>query len=155
MNQKTPPNTIALNKKAWHDYTIEDSFEAGVMLEGWEVKSLRAGKCQLVDSYIILKQSAVWWLGGHITPLMTASTHITPDSQRMRKLLLNRSEINKLIGKVEQRGYTIVPLSLYWIKGRAKLSIGLAKGKKEYDKRAAAKERDWQREKQQVRKAFH
>lgn len=147
--QKTN-STIALNRKARHEYFIEDRFEAGLVLEGWEVKSLRAGRVQLDQAYVILKNAQAWLFGAQITPLSTASTHINPDPQRTRKLLLNRSEINKLIGNVERRGYTVVPLSLYWKNNRAKLEIGLAKGKKQHDKRAALKERDWQRQKERL-----
>ncbi len=147
-----PDNTIALNKKALHDYFIEEQFEAGLVLEGWEVKSLRAGRVQLKEGYVTIKDGEAWLFGAHISPLPTASTHINPDPRRTRKLLLHRRELGKLIGAVERRGYTLVPLSLYWKKGRAKLKIGLAKGKKLYDKRAAERERDWQREKQRLLK---
>ncbi|MBT8429045.1 MAG: SsrA-binding protein SmpB, partial [Gammaproteobacteria bacterium] len=136
---------IARNKRARFEYFIEDRIEAGLVLEGWEVKSLRAGKAQITESYVLLKDNQVWLFGSHITPLSTASTHVHPDPTRTRKLLLNRSEINRLIGAVERRGYTLVPLSMYWSKGRAKLEIGLAKGKKQHDKRATEKDRDWQR----------
>ena len=145
-------STIALNKKARHEYSIEERFEAGLALEGWEVKSLRAGKVQLVDSYVLLKNGEAWLLGALITPLPTASTHIQPDPTRTRKLLLHREELDKLIGAVERKGYTLVPLALYWKRGRAKLEIGLAKGRKAHDKRAALKERDWQREKARILK---
>ncbi len=147
-----PDNTIALNKKALQDYFIEEQFEAGLVLEGWEVKSLRAGRVQLKEGYVTIKDGEAWLFGAHISPLPTASTHINPDPRRTRKLLLHRRELSKLIGAIERRGYTLVPLSLYWKKGRAKLKIGLAKGKKLYDKRAAEKERDWQREKQRLLK---
>ena len=143
-------STIALNKNARHDYSIEERFEAGLALEGWEVKSLRAGKTQLVDSYVIIKDGEAWLLGCLLTPLLAASTHIHPDPTRTRKLLLHREELNKLIGAVERKGYTLIPLAMYWKQGRAKLEIGLAKGKKEHDKRATEKERDWQREKQRI-----
>lgn len=145
-------STIVTNKKARFDYFIEDRFEAGLVLEGWEVKSLRAGKVQLVDSYVIIKDNEAWLLGALITPLPTASTHIRPDPQRTRKLLLHRNELDKLIGAVERKGYTLVALSLYWKKGRVKAEIGLAKGKQVHDKRAAQKEKDWQREKQRIMK---
>ncbi|OGT10857.1 MAG: SsrA-binding protein, partial [Gammaproteobacteria bacterium GWE2_42_36] len=128
-------SNIALNKKAQHDYFIEERFEAGLVLEGWEVKSLRAGKVQLRDSYVILKGGEAWLIGCHISPLLTASTHIHPDPIRTRKLLLNQSELDKLYGGVERKGFTLVPLKLYWKKGRAKCEIALVKGKKEYDKR--------------------
>jgi SsrA-binding protein len=145
--QKTN-STIAVNRKATHDYFIEDRYEAGVALQGWEVKSLRAGRVQLDTGYIILKHNETWLIGAQITPLQTVSTHITPDPIRTRKLLLNRREINKLIGYVERKGYTLVPLELYWKDNRVKLQVGLAKGKKQHDKRAAEKDRDWAREKQ-------
>ncbi|MBN1684994.1 MAG: SsrA-binding protein SmpB [Gammaproteobacteria bacterium] len=145
---------IALNKKATHDYFIEQKFEAGLMLQGWEVKSLRAGRAQLRDSYILLKHQEAWLIGCHISPLVSASTHIQPDPTRTRKLLLNKAELNKLYGSVERKGYTIVPLKLYWKNGRAKCEIALVKGKKEYDKRAVKKERDWEREKARVTKNY-
>jgi len=141
-----PSSTIALNKKAKHDYAIEDRFEAGLVLEGWEVKSLRAGRIQLRDSYVLLKDGEAWLFGALITPLPTASTHIQPDPQRTRKVLLHREQISRLIGAVERKGYTAIATAMYWKKGRAKLEISLAKGKKEHDKRADIKEREWQRE---------
>jgi len=143
-------STIALNRQATHDYFIEERFEAGIVLEGWEVKSLRAGRAQLKESYVTLKGGEAWLLGAHISPLPSASTHIEPDPTRTRKLLLHAHELNKLIGHVERKGYTLVPLALYWSRGRAKLEIGLAKGKKLHDKRATEKDRDWQREKQRL-----
>ncbi|MDH3647401.1 MAG: SsrA-binding protein SmpB [Gammaproteobacteria bacterium] len=143
---------IARNKKARFDYFIEDRLEAGLALEGWEVKSLRAGKAQITESYVLLKDNEIWLFGAHITPLNTASTHVQTDPTRTRKLLLNRSEIDRLIGAVERRGFTLVPLSLYWKKGRAKLEIGLAKGKKQHDKRATEKDRDWKRQKERILK---
>ena len=145
-------STIALNKKARHDFILEERLEAGLSLEGWEVKSLRAGKVQMVDSYVLLKDNQAWLFGCLITPLPTASTHIRPDPIRTRKLLLHRDEIDKLIGAVERKGYSLIPTALYWKKGRAKLEIALAKGKKEHDKRAAIKERDWKRDKQRILK---
>ena len=148
----TGGSTIALNKKAKHDYFIEDRLESGLILEGWEVKSLRAGKIQLSDSHVIIKNGEAWLLGALITPLPTASTHIHPDSTRTRKLLLNRHELSRFIGAVERKGYTIVPLAMYWKRGRAKLEIALAKGKQSQDKRATIKDRDWQREKQRILK---
>ncbi len=148
----TNSSTIVLNKKARHDYILEDRFEAGLALEGWEVKSLRAGKIQIKDSYILVKNGEAFLLGAVITPLPTASTHIQPDSQRTRKLLLHREELNRLIGAVERKGYAVVPTAMYWKKGRAKLEIALAKGKKAHDKRAASKERDWEREKGRIMK---
>lgn len=147
-----PSSTIALNKKARHDFTLEDRFEAGLSLEGWEVKALRAGRVQLRDSYILVKDAEAFLLGALITPLPTASTHIQPDPTRTRKLLLHREELNKLIGATERRGYTVVPTAMYWKRGRAKLEIALAKGKKAHDKRAVERERDWQREQQRLLK---
>ncbi|MFP4154348.1 MAG: SsrA-binding protein SmpB [Halothiobacillaceae bacterium] len=149
-NQAAGQSTIALNKKAKHDYFISDRFEAGLSLEGWEVKSLRAGKAQISDAHVIIKNGEAFLLGALITPLLSASTHVHADPTRTRKLLLHRREINGLIGAVERKGFTIVPTALYWKRGRAKLEIGLAKGKKDYDKRATEKERDWQRDKQRV-----
>ena len=148
------PSTIAQNKKARFDYFIEERTEAGVVLEGWEVKSLRAGKAQLTESYVILRDGELWLLGSHITPLSSASTHVNADPARTRKLLLHREEIDRLAGLVERKGYTLVPLELYWNKGRAKLAIGLARGKKQFDKRATEKDRDWQRDKSRAMKAF-
>ncbi|MGH8583166.1 MAG: SsrA-binding protein SmpB [Gammaproteobacteria bacterium] len=138
--------TIALNKKARYDYAIEERFEAGLVLQGWEVKSLRAGRIQLRDSYVILKDGEGWLFGSLISPLPSASTHVQTDPQRTRKVLLNRRELSRLVGAVERKGYTVVATAMYWKKGRAKLEIGLAKGKRAHDKRAALRERDWQRE---------
>jgi SsrA-binding protein len=149
MKQKTN-STIALNRKATHDYFIEERFEAGIVLAGWEVKSLRAGKIQLDQAYVIIKGGEAWLFGSLITPLQTVSTHIIPDPTRTRKLLLNHRELGTLIGSVERKGYTLVPLSLYWKDNFVKLEIGLAKGKKLHDKRATEKERDWEREKQRL-----
>jgi SsrA-binding protein len=143
-------STIALNKKASHDYQIEQRYEAGLALEGWEVKSLRAGRVQLKESYVKILRAEAFLLGAHVSPLPTASTHVSPDPVRTRKLLLQRSEINRLIGLTERAGYTLVPTALYWKRGRAKLEIGLAKGKKLHDKRATEKDRDWQREKERL-----
>ena len=143
-------NTIARNKKAFHDYFIEDRFEAGLALQGWEVKALRAGKIQINDSHVIVKDGEAWVLGSLITPLPTASTHINPDPTRTRKLLLHKEQIAKLIGAIERKGYTLVPLAMYWIRGRAKMEIGLAKGKQKQDKRATLKDRDWERQKQRI-----
>lgn len=154
MASKKPKNddssTIARNKKAYHDYTVEDKFEAGLVLEGWEVKSLRAKKILIRDAHVHIKNAEAWLVQATITPLPTASTHIHPDQTRMRKLLLNRHELAKLIGSVERKGYTIVPLVMYWKRGRAKIQIGLAKGKQAHDKRATEKDRDWQRQKQRI-----
>ena len=147
---KTPSSTIALNKKARHDYFIEDRFEAGLVLQGWEVKSLREGRAQLTDSYIVIKDNEAWLFGFHISPLLSASTHVTPDPTRTRKLLLHRRELDRLIGAVERKGYTLVPLAMYWKKGRVKLEIALARGKQAHDKRASEKNRDWEREKQRL-----
>ncbi len=152
-NKDGPGNgTIALNRQATHDYFIEERYEAGLVLQGWEIKSLRAGRAQLKESYVVLKGGEAWLLGSHLSPLTTASTHVIPDPVRTRKLLLHRGELSRLIGHVERKGYTLVPLALYWKKGRAKLEIGLAKGKKMHDKRATEKDRDWEREKQRVMK---
>ena len=141
---------ITDNRKAYHDYFIEERFEAGLELEGWEVKSLRAGKVQLRDCYVLLKDGEAFLLGCLINPLISASTHITPDAQRTRRLLLHKEEINTLIGAVERKGYSAIALSLYWKNGRAKCQIGLAKGKKQHDKREAEKDRVWQRDKQRL-----
>ena len=149
----TPGATIALNKKARHDYFITERFEAGLVLEGWEVKSLRAGRIQLSDSYVLVKDGEAWLLGALVTPLPAASTHIRPDPTRTRKLLLHRAELDKLIGAVERKGFTLVPLAMYWKHGRAKVEIGLARGKQAHDKRATQKERDWQRHKQRLLKS--
>lgn len=145
-------STIALNKKARHDYFIEQRFEAGLALEGWEVKSLRAGRVQLKESYVLIKDGEAWLFGAHISALPTASTHIHPEPLRNRKLLMHRNELDNLIGAVERRGYALIPLALYWKRGRAKLEIGLAKGKKQHEKRAAERDRDWEREKQRLLK---
>ena len=142
--------SIVDNKKAFHDYFIEEQFEAGLVLEGWEVKSIRAARVQLKEAYVVVKSGEVFLIGCHISPLPTASTHIHPDPTRSRKLLLKAAEISKLIGKTERAGYTLVPLDLHYSKGRIKLQIGLAKGKKQHDKRAAEKDREWQREKQRL-----
>jgi SsrA-binding protein len=143
---KEAPKQIAVNRRARFDYFIEETFEAGLALEGWEVKSLRAGKAQVTEAYVIIKDEEAWLLGAHITPLIQASSHIRTDTTRTRKLLLQRRQIDQLIGKVERAGYTIVPLDLHWSRGRAKVQIGLAKGKKQHDKRASDKEKDWKRE---------
>ncbi len=147
---KTGSSTIALNKKARHNYFIEDRFEAGLVLQGWEVKSLREGRAQLTESYIVINNSEAWLFGFHVSPLLSASTHITPDPTRTRKLLLHRRELDRLIGAVERKGYTLVPLALYWKKGRAKLEIALARGKQNQDKRTADKDREWARSKQRL-----
>ncbi|MGZ8231228.1 MAG: SsrA-binding protein SmpB [Burkholderiales bacterium] len=142
--------SIVENKKAFHDYFIEERFEAGISLEGWEVKAIRAGRAQLKEAYVIVSNGEVFLLGAHVSPLPTASTHVQPDPTRTRKLLLKASEISKLIGAVERAGYTLVPINLHYTRRRIKLEIGLAKGKKQFDKRAAEKERDWKREQQRL-----
>jgi len=147
---KTPSNTICLNKKAGFDYFLQERFEAGIILEGWEVKSLRAGRVQLRDAHVLIKNGEAWLLGSLINPLPTASTHIHPEAQRTRKLLLHRKELNKLVGAVERKGQALVPTALYWKKGLAKVEIALAQGKKEFDKRETEKERDWQRQKERL-----
>ena len=144
--------SIAENKKAFFDYFIEERYEAGLVLVGWEVKAIRANRAQIKEGYVILKQGAFYLIGAHISALPEASTHVVPDPVRTRKLLLHEEEIKKLIGRVEQRGYTLVPLNLHYKGGRIKLEIGLAKGKKQHDKRDAEKEKDWKREQQQVMK---
>ncbi|HCE6132534.1 TPA: SsrA-binding protein SmpB [Legionella pneumophila] len=148
--KKQPDSTIALNRKAGFDYFIEDQYEAGLVLEGWEVKSLRAGKINLSDSHVIIKYGEAFLLGAQIQPLPTASTHFIPDPIRTRKLLMNKKELNHLIGSVERQGYTIVPLSLYWKKNKIKIKIALAKGKKEHDKRDTIKDREWQRDRSRI-----
>ena len=142
--------SIVQNKKAFHDYFIEQRFEAGIALEGWEVKAIRAGRAQIKEAYVIVSNAELFLLGCHITPLPTASLHVHPDPTRTRKLLLHAEEINRLIGSVERAGYTLVPLDLHYSKGRVKLEIGLAKGKKQHDKRATEKEKEWQREQQRL-----
>lgn len=149
---KTPSNTIAQNKKARFDFFIEKEYEAGISLMGWEVKSLRDGRAQLKESYVIIDKGELYLYGAHFSPLTSASTHVQADPVRTRKLLLNRHEIDQLIGSVERQGYTIAPLTLYWSRGRAKLKIGLAKGKKQHDKRQTIKDRDWKRQQQRILK---
>lgn len=144
--------SIVENRKARHDYFIEDRFEAGIVLEGWEVKAIRAGKVQLGESYVIVRDAELYLLNMHVSPLATASTHIHPNATRTRKLLMHRQEINRLIGKVEIRGYTLVPLNLHYKNGKIKLEFGLGKGKKLHDKRDSAKDRDWKREKERIMK---
>lgn len=146
--------SIAQNKKAFHDFFIEEKYEAGMVLEGWEVKAIRAGRSNIKEAYVIIRSGEMFLIGCHISPLMTASTHITPDPVRTRKLLLHAEEISKLIGKVERAGYTLVPLDMHYSKGRIKLEIGLAKGKRQHDKREAEKEREWKREKDQAMKSL-
>ena len=142
--------SIVDNRKAFHDYFIEERYEAGVVLEGWEVKAIRAGRAQIKEAYVILKGGEPFIIGMHVSPLAAASTHVKADPTRTRKLLLNAEEIRKLIGKVEQRGYTLVPIDLHYTKGRVKVAIGLAKGKKQHDKRDTEREREWQREQQRL-----
>ena len=142
--------SIVENRKAFHDYFIEERYEAGLALEGWEVKAIRAGRVQLKEAYVILQGAQPFVIGMHVSALPTASTHVSPDPTRSRKLLLRAEEIRKLIGQVEQRGYTLVPIDLHFSKGRVKLEIGLAKGKKQYDKRESEKDRDWQRQQQRL-----
>lgn len=153
MNKQSKTQTerlIASNKKAFHDYFIEERFEAGIALEGWEVKSLRAGKVQLKESYVILKNGEAWLIGAHLSPLLSASTHIHPDPLRTRKLLLHERELAKLHRAKEREGYTIMALDLHWHRNYVKVEIALAKGKQQHDKRVVTKEREWQREKQRL-----
>jgi SsrA-binding protein len=146
-DKSTTPKPIAENRRARFDYFIEERFEAGLVLQGWEVKSLRAGKAQITESHVFLRNGEAFVIGAHFAPLTTASTHVTAEPTRTRKLLMNRSELEYLLGAVERKGYTLVPLELYWKGGKAKLRIGLAKGKKQHDKRATEKDRDWERDK--------
>lgn len=147
---KASDPVIAVNRKARHEFFIEDRLEAGVELQGWEVRSLRAGRAQIAEAYVVIRKAEVWLLGANITPLPSASTHIVPDPTRTRRLLLHRGEIDRLIGAVERKGYTLIPLRLYWKRGRAKLEIGVARGKRKHDKRESEKEKDWQRQKQRL-----
>ena len=147
-NGKQP--TIALNRKARHEYAIEQKYEAGIVLQGWEVKGIRAGKIQIADSYVVFRKGEAWLIGSLINPLLSASTHINPEPDRTRKLLLNKKEINTLLGLVERKGYTLIPLAMYWKGAKIKIEIGLAKGKKSYDKRGTEKAKDWQRIKQRL-----
>lgn len=142
--------SITTNKKAFHDYFVEEKIEAGLALEGWEVKAIRAGRVNLKESYVVVKNGEIWLLGMHLTPLYTASTHVNPEATRTRKLLLHRDQIDKLIGKVERAGYALIPLDLHYTRGRVKVEVGLAKGKKMHDKRETEKQRDWDREKQRL-----
>src|SRR5512139_3667430 len=139
--------SIVENKKAFHDYFIEERFEAGLVLEGWEAKAIRAGRAQLKEAYVVVKGGEIFLIGAHISPLTSASTHVSPDPVRTRKLLLHTEEIQRLIGKVERAGYALVPLNLHYTKGRIKLEVGLARGKKQHDKRDTEKKREWEREK--------
>jgi SsrA-binding protein len=144
--------SIIENRKANHDYFIEERHEAGLVLEGWEVKAIRAGRAQIQEAYVIIRDGELWLLGAHISPLLAASTHIRPDPVRTRKLLMRGAEISKLIGKVVRAGYTLVPLDMHYLKGRIKLAVGLAKGKKQHDKRASEKDREWQRDRARLMK---
>jgi SsrA-binding protein len=147
--------SIAQNKKAFHDYFIEEKYEAGIVLEGWEVKAIRDHKVSLKEAYVVIQRGEIYLIGCHVTPLGAASTHIRPDAIRTRKLLLHNEEIAKLIGKVERAGYTLVPLDMHYTRGKIKLQIGLAKGKKQYDKRAVEKEKDWKREQSVIMKSHN
>jgi len=151
--RKLPDNTIAVNRPARHDYFIEDEIETGMVLEGWEVKSLRDGNLQLKESYVMVKNGEIWLIGAHISPLSSSSSHVNPDPTRTRKLLAHRGEIDRLVGLVDRKGYTLVALSAYWIRGRAKLKLGVARGKKAHDKRASVKERDWKRDQARIMKS--
>lgn len=154
MSKKKPDksNVIAANKRARHDYFIEDRLEAGLALEGWEVKSLRDGRAQLTESYVNIRNGEAWLVGAHFSPLTTTSTHVHAEPTRSRKLLLHRNELDRLVGAVERKGYALVPLNLHWTKGRVKLEVGLARGKKQHDKRAASKDRDWERQRARILK---
>jgi SsrA-binding protein len=153
MTENTAPaGSIAVNRKARHDYFIEERYEAGLALQGWEVKALRAGRLQLKEGYVLMKDGEAWLFGAHVSPLPTTSTHVVADPTRSRKLLLHRRQIDTLVGAVERKGYALVPLSVYWKGGKAKVEIGLARGKKQHDKRADERDRDWQREKSRVMK---
>ncbi len=160
MNKKTDKDrkttgTIALNKRARFEFHIDERFEAGIVLEGWEIKSLRAGKGQLTDAYAVVKNGEIFLFGSQISPLLSASTHVVPEARRTRKLLLHRNQIDELIGAVERKGYTLVPTAMYWSKNRVKLELGLAKGKQEHDKRDVEKDRDWQRDKQRAMRSHN
>jgi SsrA-binding protein len=150
--KKSSENVIAVNRKARHDYFIEDTFEAGLSLEGWEVKSMREGRAQITEGYVNLQNGEAFLVGAHLSPLNTTSTHVKADPTRARKLLLHRNELDRLTGAVERKGYALIPLNLHWHKGRAKLDVGLGKGKKQHDKRADKKDQDWQRQKARILK---
>ena len=154
MTKKKPDksNVIAANKRARYNYFIEDRLEAGMALEGWEVKSLRDGRAQLTESYVNIRNGEAWLVGAHFSPLTTTSTHIHAEPTRSRKLLLHRNELDRLVGAVERKGYALIPLNLHWTKGRVKLEVGLARGKKQHDKRAASKDRDWERQRARILK---
>lgn len=147
-----PAGMIAVNRKARHEYFIEERYEAGLALQGWEVKAMRAGRLQLKEGYVLMKDNEAWLFGAHISPLTTTSTHVIADPTRSRKLLLHRRQIDQLLGAVERKGYALVPLAVYWKAGKAKVEIGLARGKKQHDKRADERDRDWEREKSRVMK---
>lgn len=151
----TADKTISLNKRARHEFHLEDRFEAGLVLQGWEVKAIRAGRGNMTDAYAYVKDGEIYLIGAQITPLIQASTHVIPEDRRQRKLLLHRSEIDKLVGRVERDGYTIVPTAMYWKKNKIKLEVALAKGKQNHDKRDAEKDRDWDREKQRTMRAHN
>jgi SsrA-binding protein len=150
--KKTGSSTIAVNKRARFEYHVEERLEAGVALEGWEVKALREGRVQFADSYVLLKDNEAYLFGCQINPLPTTSTHVTPDPLRTRKLLLHRNEIDRLIGAVDRKGYTVIPTAMYWSRGRAKVELGMAKGKRQHDKRKTQKDRDWERQKERIMK---
>ena len=147
--------SIVENRKAFHDYFVEERFEAGLALEGWEVKAIRAGRAQLKEAYVVVRGPKLFLIGAHVSPLPEASTHVHPDPVRTRKLLLHAGQIRELIGKVERAGYTLVPIDLHYTNGRVKLAMGLARGKKQYDKREAEKEKDWKREQQRLLRSRH
>lgn len=149
---KIPSNVIAVNRKARHDFALEDTFEAGLALQGWEVKSLRSGRLSLQEAYVVVRRGEAWLIGANIPPLPSASTHVNPDPVRTRKLLLHKAELNRLTGATDREGYTLVPLQMYWKRGRAKLQIGLGKGKKKHDKRETKKQQDWNRQKERLLK---
>ena len=152
--EKPADRLIATNKRARYEYFIEDTYEAGLMLQGWEVKSLRDGRAQITEAYVTLRKGEAWLIGAHFIPLRQTCTHVLADATRTRKLLLNRKELSTLVGKVERAGYTLTPLDLHWTHGRAKLQVGLAKGKKNHDKRETIKDRDWKREQGRVMRSF-
>ena len=154
MNDKnnTKSKTIALNKRARFEYFIEERFEAGIALEGWEVKALRAGRVQFADSYVLLKDNEAFLFGCQINPLSTVSTHVVPDPVRTRKLLMHRREIDRLTGAVDRKGFTIIPTAMYWSRGKVKVEVGMARGKRQHDKRKTEKDRDWDRQKGRIMK---
>lgn len=149
-NTSSDSKTIVFNRKALYEYTVEQRYEAGIALTGWELKSIRAGKIQMTESYVLLKKGEAWLIGTHITPLLSASSHVKAEATRTRKLLLHRKQLNTLIGLIERQGFTLIPLSLYWRHGKIKLEIALAKGKKQHDKRESEKNKDWARQKQRL-----